>query len=102
MAVKTRRNAEQRRALVEEFRRGGLGRHAFCRLHGIGSSTFDAWMREVASSSAFVPVRVESEIAAAPIPGGPAARIVSSRGFALEFASDADAAWVAAVCGRLL
>jgi hypothetical protein len=102
MAAKRRRNAEQRRALVEEFRRGGLGRHAFCRLHGIGSSTFDAWMREFASPGAFLPVRIEPEVATVSIPGGPAARIIGARGFALEFASGADAAWVAAVCGRLL
>jgi hypothetical protein len=61
MAV-LRRSVGQRRHLVNEFHKCALGKWAFCRLHGIGGSTFDAWLRAFAAEAkggAFLPARVE-------------------------------------------
>ena len=105
MTMQVRRNRSQRQKLVAEFREGGLGRHAFCRLNGIAHSTLDLWLRELAEVSAFVPVRIEpSKLAPREENSlrGAAARIVGARGVILEFGSESDAAWVAEICGRLL
>jgi hypothetical protein len=102
-----KRSEAQRRHLVKEFRKGTLGKQAFRRLHGIGESTFDAWLREFASevgSSSFLPVRVESSsrLSRVGANNGVGARIVGPRGVALEFDVDADPAWVAAVAREVL
>jgi transposase-like protein len=91
--------------LVAEFRSGGLGHHAFCRLKGIVTSTLDRWLREFEETSAFVPVRIEPTRVTPPeerIVTVASARIVGPRGAVLEFTSGADAAWVAEICGRLM
>jgi hypothetical protein len=96
-----RRSEGQRRHLVSEFRRGALGQQAFCRLNGIGGPTFGAWLREFAAEAkpcAFLPVRVERAVAQEGARRGAAARIVSPCGVVLEFAYEAEPAWVAAVC----
>lgn len=102
-----KRTEAQRRHLVNEFRKGTLGKQAFRRLHGIGESTFDAWLREFApesGSSNFLPVRVESSSQRIPAGAnhGVGARVVGPRGVALEFRVDADPAWVAAIVREVL
>lgn len=88
--------------MVAEFKRSGLGRQAFCRLYGIGETTFDRWMKENPGESSFVPVCIDSEVVVAPGATRGGARLVGPRGFVLEFSPQADAAWIADVCGRLL
>jgi|GEM_PF-5686562 len=110
MSTRVLRNRSQRQKLVAEFRAGGLGNHAFCKLHGIASSTLDAWLRESEKASAFVPVRIEStEILPSREGGGDgvssfaaAARLIGTRGAVLEFSAGAQPAWVAEICGRLM
>jgi hypothetical protein len=102
-----KRSQGQRRHLVNEFRKGTLGKHAFRRLHGIGQSTFEAWLREFAleaTSSSFLPVRVEPAAVQERVRSDSCAvaRIVSPRGVVLEFAEMADPSWVAAICREVL
>jgi transposase-like protein len=40
------RGAEDRRKLVEAFKRSGLSQSAFCRAQGLHNTTFSAWVRQ--------------------------------------------------------
>ena len=48
---RTRRSAQEWRALLEACARSGETRRAFCARHGIALSTFDWWQRRVQAES---------------------------------------------------
>ena len=48
----TRRSSEQWEALLAEQARSGLSQEAFCRLHGLGYSTFCVWRARRAKRAA--------------------------------------------------
>ncbi len=61
------RGAEDRRKLVEAFKRSGLSQSAFCRFQGLHITTFSAWVRQsgkrkAAFAEVAMPVRAEGLI----------------------------------------
>jgi hypothetical protein len=61
-----RASANQRRQMVEQFRRSGLSRRAYSREHGIPISTLSWWLRKTKPASS-LPIPIEfSEVMAMP------------------------------------
>lgn len=106
MAKFVKRSFEQRQRLVEAYRKSGLPVHSFCKMHRIGTSTLLAWRREFPEKNAFASVVVEPTTEAVatgkPMEEMLGAKLVGRHGIVLEFAKNADAAWIAGICERLL
>ena len=53
---------EERLSLLREFKMSGMGRHSFCKLHGIKStSSLSYWEKKYESEKNSVPLQAESD-----------------------------------------